>query len=420
MLLPPQVGSMIHNIRILVVGAGAGGNEVLKNLVLMGFQNITIVDFDEVEDSNLSRTVLFRKKDIGHSKALTAAKRLSGMALTDNKSFIGLHGNLMTDFGKGFLFMEHDIVISCVDTLECRAYISDWCVRTCTPLFEMGFEGYNTSISFFAPDDGYEQVSDGKYIDKLPPEDGLFPIIKGLFKVCLREAIGQGGFEAKRNSCSGFKAKDEELAKIPTIQTAAAMAGTLIATELIKYLSGKDTLRNKVLFYYGLTHEMICCSYQPSDKCLIHQEHIPIEEIDIKGDPTIEEVLQAIAQKTDGFPILQHSSYIFTGKCACCGRKMDVNKLESQIFDDERWCPDCQSEYDNYQQCLNYPNEWKQTPHEITLQSDNDILSLRLKDIGVPCNEILKVLIVKDNASFPLFVWLPSYSYVPNCPGDKK
>ena len=49
----------IANAKILVVGAGALGNEVLKNLCLLGMGTIHIIDFDEVQESNLTRSVLF-------------------------------------------------------------------------------------------------------------------------------------------------------------------------------------------------------------------------------------------------------------------------------------------------------------------------------------------------------------------------
>ena len=52
---------IVRNATILVVGAGALGNEVLKNLALMGIGNLIIADFDTIEDSNLSRSVLFRE-----------------------------------------------------------------------------------------------------------------------------------------------------------------------------------------------------------------------------------------------------------------------------------------------------------------------------------------------------------------------
>src|SRR5215472_7394542 len=61
--------------RVLVVGAGALGNEVIKNLALVGAGTVYVIDFDTVEPSNLSRSVLFRAEDGGQAKAVVAAWR---------------------------------------------------------------------------------------------------------------------------------------------------------------------------------------------------------------------------------------------------------------------------------------------------------------------------------------------------------
>ena len=66
---------------VMVVGCGALGNEVLKNLVLMGVTHIVVVDFDIVEMGNLTRSVLFTKSDAERKrlKVEVVAERLREM-----------------------------------------------------------------------------------------------------------------------------------------------------------------------------------------------------------------------------------------------------------------------------------------------------------------------------------------------------
>ena len=65
---------MQKNLKILLVGLGGTGCEILKNLVMSGFTNFTLLDRDTVELSNLSRQFFYNRKDLNKSKALVKIK----------------------------------------------------------------------------------------------------------------------------------------------------------------------------------------------------------------------------------------------------------------------------------------------------------------------------------------------------------
>ena len=91
---------VVREATALVVGAGALGNEVIKNLSLMGVGYLAIADMDRIEQSNLSRSVLFRESDEGRTKADVAAR--AARDIYPAIKVIPLNGNVLGDLGLGW------------------------------------------------------------------------------------------------------------------------------------------------------------------------------------------------------------------------------------------------------------------------------------------------------------------------------
>src|SRR5438034_6959023 len=116
----------VSKANILVAGAGALGNEVLKNLALIGIGRILIVDFDRIEISNLSRSVLFREQDLHEPKASTAARALQ--QLNPEMCVEAIDGDLETDLGLGQI-RDYDLVLGCLDSIYARWALNRACQR---------------------------------------------------------------------------------------------------------------------------------------------------------------------------------------------------------------------------------------------------------------------------------------------------
>ena len=112
--------------RILVIGAGAIGNEVIKNLALLGVGHILIVDMDRIEASNLSRSVLFRESDEGNFKASTAAR--AARQIYPGIDARSIDGNLLADVGLNH-FRLAQVIIGALDNREARVFTNSSAAR---------------------------------------------------------------------------------------------------------------------------------------------------------------------------------------------------------------------------------------------------------------------------------------------------
>jgi molybdopterin/thiamine biosynthesis adenylyltransferase len=107
--------------RVLVIGAGALGNEILKDLALLGVGRVFVADRDRIENSNLSRSILFRERDCGRPKAEVAAEKTAEVyGAIQVQAFVG---NIVHDLGLG-VYRWADVILGGLDNREARVAIN--------------------------------------------------------------------------------------------------------------------------------------------------------------------------------------------------------------------------------------------------------------------------------------------------------
>ncbi|EAY11536.1 ubiquitin-activating enzyme E1 family protein [Trichomonas vaginalis G3] len=145
------------NLKYFMIGAGALGCEILKNWAMMGVfsgQNghLTITDMDTIELSNLSRQLLFRDRDIGHLKSLTAAEAVKQMS---PKMKITAQSNKLTEETRNIyndeFYESLDGVCNALDNVKTRQYSDDLCVYYNKPLLESGTLGSKANAQIIIP-----------------------------------------------------------------------------------------------------------------------------------------------------------------------------------------------------------------------------------------------------------------------------
>ncbi|MGN0236874.1 MAG: HesA/MoeB/ThiF family protein [Lepagella sp.] len=140
----------VKNARVLVAGAGALGNEVIKDLALFGVGHIFVVDFDRIDISNLTRSVLFREKDAYEHryKAEVVAER--AMEINPQIKVTPIVGNLFSEVGLA-LYKSVDIVIGCLDSRLARYQLNRMSMRAGKTWIDGSIENLTGVVKVYTP-----------------------------------------------------------------------------------------------------------------------------------------------------------------------------------------------------------------------------------------------------------------------------
>lgn len=130
----------VKGSKLLMVGAGGIGCELLKTLALSGFEDIHIIDMDTIEVSNLNRQFLFRQSHVGQSKAKVA--RDAVLKFKPHINIKPYHANVKSPEFNVEFFKQFSVVLNGLDNLDARRHVNRLCLAAQVPLVESGTTGY--------------------------------------------------------------------------------------------------------------------------------------------------------------------------------------------------------------------------------------------------------------------------------------
>ncbi len=306
---------VVRNATILVVGAGALGNEVLKNLALMGIGNILIADFDTIEDSNLSRSVLFRASDRGRRKVDAAAERVK--ELNPDVNVKTWHGNINFEMGLG-AFRHVDAIVGCLDNREARLSINRFSWQINRPWVDGAIQELMGIVRVFWPGQG------ACYECTLTDLDYQIINLRYSCPLLARENILQG--------------------KVPTTPTSASIVAAMQTQEALKLIHNMEVQPGKAVMINGLTNDIYTTEYPVKDGCMSHARLEPIVALEgaTAVSTTLAELLTIAKEKLADDAVLEFDGEIVTTMyCLDCGEQFPIFRKMARLYENDSTCPNC-------------------------------------------------------------------------------
>jgi molybdopterin/thiamine biosynthesis adenylyltransferase len=312
-LIPWWDQKKLQSARVLVIGAGALGNEILKNLVLLGFERIVIVDLDKIEESNLSRSILYRSSDVGSYKAEAAAR--SVLALAPNVKVKPLVANVVQDCGLG-IFAWSDVIIAGLDNREARLWINRCAWKMNRPWIDGAIEGINGVARVFVA--------------------GAAP--------CYECTLGETDWKLleQRMSCNLLLREANTEGKVATTPTISSVIAGIEVQEAVKLLHGMPTLAGSGFVFEGLNHTSYKVEYTANPDCMSHFTYESVTELARKSSEwTLEDLRRRGVEDLHAPDVVVEFTrdIVRELECPACGAKEEIFAPVGSIKYEQGRCP---------------------------------------------------------------------------------
>jgi molybdopterin/thiamine biosynthesis adenylyltransferase/rhodanese-related sulfurtransferase len=275
-LIIPDVGmdgqKRLKNAKVLVIGAGGLGSPALLYLAAAGVGTIGLVEFDEVDESNLQRQIIHGQSDIGKPKAQSAKESIAeANPLVD----VVLHDERLDNDNVLQIFEGYDLIVDGTDNFATRYLVNDAAYFLKIPYVWGSIYRFDGQASVFAPTLG-DDLPCYRCLYPEPPPPGMVP------------SCAEGG----------------------VLGVLCASIGSIQVNEAIKLITGiGEPLLGKLMIYDALEMEYRKLSVRKDPDCAICGENPTVTElIDYETfcGALSDEAAEAAADSTISVSILEH------------------------------------------------------------------------------------------------------------------
>jgi len=339
----------LRSSRLLVVGAGALGNEVVKDFALVGVGSIHVVDMDVIERSNLARCLFFGESDNGKFKAEVVA---AGAGRLNPDCHVTFDIANIMHFGVGFV-SNFDLVVGALDNREARLWVNQACRKMGMTWIDGAIEGIRGVVKVFPP-----------------------------AGACYECTLGERDREilAKRRSCSLLSTEEILSGKVPTTATSSALVASLEAQEAIRLLHGEPSpIANAGWVFTGETFDSYVVNYTEDEFCLAHDQYEDVIDVEYTDALNISDLVTDASSRLGTIvdAIDLEAEIIRSSSCATCGWSHHLNRRLDQLQRDEATCPTC-GEIGTFDSAL-------------ALAPTDELVEIGLRSLGIPSSDVISI-----------------------------
>ncbi|HVR85296.1 MAG TPA: ThiF family adenylyltransferase, partial [Planctomycetota bacterium] len=310
----------------------------------LGAGHLYIIDYDTIEPTNLTRSVLYRDSDAGKSKAERAAAAVQ--SINPEVQVHAVNGNVITDLGLG-VFSEMDVVIGCLDNREARLWINRQCWKVNRPWVDGAIQEISGVVKVFVPPDS------ACYECGMTERDYQLINLKYSCPLLRREDIAQG--------------------KIPTAPTIASMIAGLQTQEALKLLHGMAVKPGAALVWNGESNSCYTTAYQRKENCLSHETYGEPVPLPLGVRDSVETLLGA----SEGRRLVLDRDLLVSVECPACKVKRELYRPVGLVSMKEGTCGSC--------------GAVMKTEIVHVVEQGTPLSARSLRDVGVAPYDIVKV-----------------------------